>query len=76
MNDALLGGADQSRLGLRHGRECTRSVASGDGFLDLARRRAHARTPRFIDGGPAVGLAGGFLSGFGIGHSVLNTEPS
>lgn len=76
MNDAFLGGADQSRFGFRHGRERTGAVAGGDGFLDLARRRAHARAPRFIDGGPAFGLAGGFLGGFGIGHSVLNTELS
>jgi hypothetical protein len=34
-------------------------IAGGNRLLDLADRRAHARTPRFIDNGSARGLAGG-----------------
>ena len=34
-------------------------IASGNRLLDLADRRAHARTPRFIDNGSARGPAGG-----------------
>ena len=76
VNDALLGGADQSRFGFRHGGERSGAVTGGDGFLNFTRGRTHARAARFIDRGPTFGLAGGFLGGFGIGHSVLNTELS
>jgi hypothetical protein len=76
MNDALLGSADQSGFGFRHGDERSGAVTGGDGFLNFARGRTHARAARFIDRGSTFGLAGGFLGGFGIGHSVLNTELS
>ena len=74
MHDALLRRANQSRFGFRHRRSCLSAIASGNRLLDLTERGAHARTPRFIDDGSPRGLAGGFLCGFGIGHTCWTQE--
>jgi hypothetical protein len=76
VNDAFLGGADQSRFGFRHGGKRSGAITGSDSLLNFARGRTHARAARFIDRSPTFGLAGGFFGGFGIGHSVLNTELS
>ena len=70
MHDALLRRADQSRLGFCHRGGRSAAIAGGNRLLDLTDRRAHARTPRFIDDGSACGLAGGFLCRFRIGHTA------
>jgi len=74
MHDPFLRGADQSRFGFRHGGDRPGAVARGDRFLDFARCRTHARTPRLIDDGPARSLSSGFLCGFRIGHNLPNTD--
>jgi hypothetical protein len=74
MHDALLRGANQSRLGFCHSCGRSAAIASGNRLLDLTDRGAHARTPRFINDGSARGLAGGFLCRFRIRHTCWTQE--
>jgi hypothetical protein len=74
MHDALLRGADQSRLGLRQGGRCAAVIAGSNGLFDLANRGTHARAARFVNDGSAHGLARGFLGGFRIGHTYWTQQ--
>jgi hypothetical protein len=74
MHDAFLRRANQSRLGFHHSGACSATVTGGNRFLDLADRRAHARTPRLIDDGSARGLTGGLLCRLRIRHTCWTQE--
>jgi hypothetical protein len=75
VDDALLRGANDGGLCLRHCRERAAAVAGGDRFFDFAHRRAQARAARFIDDSAALDLASGLFRGFRVGHdnaSLMN----
>lgn len=68
MHDAPLRRANDRGLGFRHRRQRAGAIAGRDRLLDLAHRRAQARTPRLVDHGTTCDLTSGLLGGFRIGH--------
>ena len=71
MNHALLRVARQHRLGRLERRRSGLLVAGGDRLFHRAHGASQPGSPRFIDGGAADSLAGGFLSRFGVSHDVI-----
>ena len=61
VHDVLLRCTNDNRLGFGHGRECARSIAGGDCFLDLAYSAAQTRAARPVDHCAALNLASGLL---------------
>ena len=75
VDDALLRGANDGGLCLRHCRERAAAVAGSDRFFDFAHRSAQARAARFINDSAALDLTSGLFRGFRVGHdnaSLMN----
>src|SRR5579883_928875 len=68
VNDAVLGGAHQLRLGCLESGQSLLLVAARDRILDATHVAAHARAAPLVHFGAARDLAGRLLGGLGIGH--------
>ena len=70
VNDVALGGAHQSRLGIRQRLHRGGAIAGCDGLFDIAHSAAHLGAARLVDGSAAGDLARRLLGGGGIGHGL------